>query len=107
GKQVHQIVLLGCDPESDGHVPLSSLVGAGHQKTSPFDTSSAFAISSCTLGKRCAYRNVMSVASWPNLSAIARAENPMSMSRLTWLCLKSWILIRFTPVWAHPRFISW
>ena len=45
--------------------------------------------------------------SWPTLSAIATAENPRSIRCEMCECLRSWILIFFTPDNLHPRSISW
>ena len=38
---------------------------------------------------------------------MASAEKPMLMSSDTWLCLRSWMRTRLTPLASHPRFISW
>ena len=49
----------------------------------------------------------MSTASWPMRSAMASAEKPISISRLTWLWRMSCMRMRFTPDALHPRSISW
>ena len=56
--------------------------------------------------KRVPEHDVILTADVYKRQAIARAVKPMSINKLMWLCLKSCMRMRFTPVYLQPWSIS-